>query len=262
VHGGDGLPGSRNRKRKGEGANPIPIRSCKAYEPLYRQSLEDAEGFWAERADELGWYQKWNQVLDSSNAPFYKWFVGGKTNSVHNALDRHIQTYRKNKLALVWVGEPGDVRKFSYYALNRNVSKFANVLKSLGVRKGDIVTIYLPRVPEQVIAMLACAKIGAVHSVVYGGFSVEALAERIEDAQSRVLITADGGWLRGKIVTLKDIADEAIASHRDRQRAMSHHGHLVADGDRGLYDYALAHHPTQTGVSDESLFWHRHRGGE
>jgi acetyl-CoA synthetase len=183
----------------------------KAYEPLYRQSLEDPEGFWAERADELGWYQKWNQVLDSSNAPFHKWFVGGKTNVVHNALDRHIQTYRKNKLALIWVGEPGDVRTFSYYALNRNVSKFANVLKSLGVRKGDIVTIYLPRVPEQIIAMLACAKIGAVHSVVYGGFSVEALAERIEDAQSRVLITADGGWLRGKTVSLKDIADEAIA---------------------------------------------------
>ena len=183
----------------------------KAYEPMYRQSLEDPEGFWAERADELGWYQKWNQVLDSSNAPFHKWFVGGKTNVVHNALDRHIQTYRKNKLALIWVGEPGDVRTFSYYALNRNVSKFANVLKSLGVRKGDIVTIYLPRVPEQIIAMLACAKIGAVHSVVYGGFSVEALAERIEDAQSRVLITADGGWLRGKTVSLKDIADEAIA---------------------------------------------------
>jgi acetyl-CoA synthetase len=129
-----------------------------------------------------------------------------------------MKTYRKNKLALIWEGEPGDIRSFSYFALNREVSKFANVLKSMGVRKGDIVTIYLPRIPEQVIAMLACAKIGAPHSVVYGGFSVEALAERIEDAQSRVLITADGGWLRGKIVHLKDIADEAIA----RQPTIEH----------------------------------------
>ena len=119
--------------------------------------------------------------------------------------------YRKNKLALIWEGEPGDYRTFSYFALNREVCKFANVLRSMGVKKGDIVTIYLPRIPEQIIAMLACAKIGAPHSVVYGGFSVEALAERIEDAQSRVLITADGGWLRGKIVPLKDIADEAMA---------------------------------------------------
>ena len=149
--------------------------------------------------------------MDDSQAPFFKWFVGGKTNIVHNALDRHLRTYHKNKLALIWEGEPGDVRTFSYFALNREVCKFANVLRSMGVRKGDIVTIYMPRIPEQVIAMLATAKIGAVHSVVYGGFSVESLAERIEDAQSRVLITADGGWHRGKIVTLKDIADEAIA---------------------------------------------------
>jgi acetyl-CoA synthetase len=185
--------------------------NVKEYESLYKQSLRDPEGFWAERAGELEWYQKWDKVLDTSHSPFYKWFVGGKTNIVANAIDRHLKTYRKNKLALIWVGEPGDVRTFSYFALNRNVSKFANVLKSMGVKKGDLVTIYLPRIPEQVIAMLACAKIGAVHSVVYGGFSVEALAARIEDAQSRVLITADGGWLRGKIVELKKIADEAMA---------------------------------------------------
>ena len=181
------------------------------YESLYRQSLEEPEGFWGARAEELEWFQKWDQVLDDSNPPFFRWFVGGKTNIVCNALDRHLKTYHKNKLALIWEGEPGDVRTFSYFALNREVSKFANVLKSLGVKKGDIVTIYLPRVPEQIVAMLACAKIGAPHSVVYGGFSVEALTERIQDAQSRVLITADGGWIRGKIVHLKDIADEAIA---------------------------------------------------
>ena len=189
----------------------VAAANIQEYEALYQRSLADPEGFWGERAEELEWYVKWDKVLDDQDAPFYRWFVGAKTNIVHNALDRHLNTYRKNKIALIWEGEPGDVRTYSYFALNRQVSKFASVLKSLGVKKGDIVTLYLPRIPEQVIAMLACAKIGAAHSVVYGGFSVEALAERIEDAQSRVLVTADGGWLRGKIVCLKDIADEAIA---------------------------------------------------
>ena len=192
--------------------------NVKEYDELYRYSIEDPEGFWGDRASELGWYKKWDKVLDDSNAPFYKWFVGGKTNIVHNAIDRHLKTWRRNKLALIWEGEKGDVRTFSYHALNREVSKFANVLKSMGVKKGDIVTIYMPRIPEQMFAMLACAKIGAAHSVVYGGFSVEALAERIEDAHSRVLITADGGWLRGKIIKLKDIADQAIA----RQPTIEH----------------------------------------
>jgi len=183
----------------------------KDYEALYQASLRDPQAFWAERASELEWFKKWDTVLDDSNPPFYKWFSGGLTNIVYNALDRHLKTWRKNKLALIWEGEPGDVRTFSYFALNREVCKFANMLRSMGVKRGDIVTIYMPRIPEMVIAMLATAKIGAAHSVVYGGFSVEALAERIEDAQSRVLITADGGWLRGKIIGLKDIADEAMA---------------------------------------------------
>ena len=183
----------------------------KDYEALYQASLRDPQAFWAERASELEWFKKWDTVLDDSNPPFYKWFSGGLTNIVYNALDRHLKTWRKNKLALIWEGEPGDVRTFSYFALHREVCKFANMLRSMGVKRGDIVTIYMPRIPEMVIAMLATAKIGAAHSVVYGGFSVEALAERIEDAQSRVLITADGGWLRGKIIGLKDIADEAMA---------------------------------------------------
>jgi acetyl-CoA synthetase len=191
--------------------NVVSKAHVQDYETLYKHSIEHPQEFWAERAEELEWFKKWDKVLDDSNFPFYKWFIGGKTNIVHNALDRHISTYRKNKLALIWEGEPGDMRTFSYHALNREVCKTANLLKSMGVKKGDIVTIYLPRIPEQVITMLACAKIGAPHSVVYGGFSVEALAERIEDAQSKVLITADGGWLRGKIVPLKDIADEAMA---------------------------------------------------
>ena len=188
------------------------------YEKRYAFSIQDPEAFWAEEADKLEWYKKWDKVLDDSKAPFYKWFVGAKTNIVHNAIDRHLKSWRRNKVALIWEGEPGDVRTFSYHALNREVSKFANVLKSMGVKKGDIVTIYMPRIPEQAFAMLACAKIGAAHSVVYGGFSVEALADRIEDAQSRVLITADGGWLKGKIIELKNIADEAMS----RQPTIEH----------------------------------------
>ncbi|HYN87682.1 MAG TPA: acetate--CoA ligase [Ardenticatenaceae bacterium] len=179
-------------------------------EAMARGAAENVEAFWAEQAETLDWYQKWDRVLDESNAPFYKWFVGGKTNIVLNALDRHQKTWRRNKQAFIWEGEPGDVQTMSYYALNREVCKFANVLRSMGVRKGDRVTIYMGRVLELPIAMLACAKVGAVHSVVYGGFSAQALADRIEDAQSRVVITQDGAWLRGKTVNLKDIADEAV----------------------------------------------------
>ncbi len=142
----------------------------KDYDALYKRSVEDREGFWAEEAEKLEWYSKWDKVIDDSNKPFYKWFTGGKINIIHNAIDRHLKTYRRNKLAIIWEGEPGDVRTYSYHALNREVSKFASVLKSMGVRKGDIVTIYMPQIPELVFAMLACAKIGAAHSVVYGGF--------------------------------------------------------------------------------------------
>ncbi len=180
------------------------------YETTYADAMADVEAFWAERAAELHWFEPWEKVLDDSEAPFYKWFVGAKTNIAYNALDRHLATWRRNKLALIWEGENGDRRTFSYWALTREVNKFANVLRSMGVRKGDRVTIYMGRVPEIVFAMLACAKIGAPHSVVYGGFSDQALADRIEDSQSRVLITADGAWLRGKIVPLKATVDEAI----------------------------------------------------
>ena len=188
------------------------------YDAWYKQSIEDPESFWADRASELEWYQKWDKVLDDSNPPFFKWFTGAKTNIVHNAIDRHLTNAKRNQLALIWEGEPGDVRTYSYHALNCEVSKMANILKSMGVQKGDIVTIYMPRIPEQVFAMLACAKIGAAHSVVYGGFSVEALASRIEAAQSKVLVTADGAWLRGNIIELKDISDEAMA----RQATIEH----------------------------------------
>ncbi|MGB7339281.1 MAG: acetate--CoA ligase [Phototrophicaceae bacterium] len=180
------------------------------YNEVYKEAEDDLEGFWAERAEELEWYKKWDKVIDDSNAPFYKWFVGAQTNIVHNALDRHVKTWRKNKLAIIWEGEDGTKITMSYWRLWQEVNKFANVLRGMGVKKGDTVTIYMGRVVEIVIAMLACAKVGAPHSVVYGGFSDQALADRIEDAKSKLLITQDGSWLRGKTVNLKDTADEAV----------------------------------------------------
>lgn len=170
----------------------------------------DLEAFWGKQAQEFEWVEPWEKVLDDSKKPFYQWFVGGKTNIVTNCLDRHVQTWRRNKLAIIWESEKGELRTYSYHALNREVCMFANVLRSMGVKKGDRVTIYMGRVPELPIAMLACAKIGAVHSVVYGGFSVEALHGRIEDSQSNVVITCDGGYMNGKIVELKQIVDEAL----------------------------------------------------
>lgn len=180
------------------------------YEAVYKEAMNDIEGFWAERAATLEWYEPWQQVLDDSEAPFYKWFVGGKTNIAHNCLDRHVKTWRRNKLAMIWEGEPGDRKTYTYHRLHKEVNKFANVLKSMGVKRGDRVTIYMGRIPELAMAMLACAKLGAPHSVVYGGFSEQALADRIADAKSKVVITADGAWLRGNIVRLKDTVDEAV----------------------------------------------------
>lgn len=179
-------------------------------ESLYTSAEKDSVGFWEKEAENLHWFTKWDKVLDDSNKPFYKWFTGAKTNIAYNCLDVHTKTFRRNKLALIWEGENGESKTFSYFALHRDTCKFANVLKSLGVKKGDRVTLYMGRIPELVIGMLACARIGAVHSVVYGGFSVEALHERLEDSQSKVLIVSDGAYQRGKIVELKKIADEAL----------------------------------------------------
>ncbi len=182
----------------------------KNWDQLAAFAERDLEGFWAKEAGELHWFEPWKRVLDDSKKPFFKWFVGGKTNIVYNCLDRHTLTSRRNKIALLWEGENGESRSYSFFDLQRETCKFANVLRSLGVRKGERVTLYMGRVPELMIAMLACARIGAVHSVVYGGFTVEALAERIEDSQSKVLIVADGAYQRGKVVPLKTIADEAL----------------------------------------------------
>ena len=181
------------------------------YLELRQQAIADPLPFWDARAKELlDWYEPYTQVLDTSTAPFFKWYVGGKTNIAHNALDRHVKSAHKNKLAIIWEGEDGDQRVYSYFKLWKEVNRFANVLKSMGVKRGDTVTIYMGRVVELPIAMLATAKIGAIHSVVYGGFSEQALADRITDAKSKVVITCDGAWLRGKTVNLKDITDEAV----------------------------------------------------
>ena len=161
------------------------------------QTLEDAErlarenplAYWEGAADELDWFKRWDTVLDDSEPPFYRWFPGARCNIVYNALDRHIETGNKNKLAIVWEGEAGDIRKFTYYELYRAVNRFANALRSLGVAKGDRVVIYMPLLPETVIAMLATAKIGAVHSLIYGGFSAKVLRERINDAQAKLVVT-------------------------------------------------------------------------
>ena len=205
---------NESKEMVGEVFTPSPEvvanANVKSYEEVAYAANKDLAAFWGARAEEFEWFKKWDKVLDDSNKPFYKWFVGGQTNIAYNCLDRHVKTWRRNKLALIWEGENGDLRTFSYHALNREVCKFANVLKSMGVQKGDRVTIYMGRVPELPIAMLACAKIGAVHSVVYGGFSVEALHGRIEDSQSSVVITCDGSYMNGKIVELKKIVDEAL----------------------------------------------------
>ncbi len=185
------------------------IRSEEEYQRLYEESLKDPEGFWGRVASELHWFEPWQKVVEG-DLPHAKWFVGGKTNLSYNALDRHVKTWRRNKAALIWEGEPGEERVLTYHDLWREVQKFANVLKRLGVKKGDRVTIYLPMIPEAAIAMLACTRIGAVHSVVFGGFSSGALADRIKDAEAKVLITADGGYRRGQIVPLKGNADEAL----------------------------------------------------
>jgi acetyl-CoA synthetase len=185
-------------------------RNAVARDPeVYRRADADPEGFWAAFARELEWMQPWSRVLDWK-PPYAKWFVDGKLNASVNCLDRHVRTARRNKAAIIWEGEPGDRRTLTYWDLHRQVSTFANVLKSLGVKRGDRVALYLPLIPELAIAMLACARIGAVHSVVFGGFSAEALRDRINDAEAALLVTADGGYRRGQIVPLKQMADEAL----------------------------------------------------
>lgn len=178
---------------------------------IRKQALENSEEFWEEQAKYLKWFKEWDKVLDW-NPPFAKWFVGGKLNASVNCLDRHIDSDTKNKVAIIWEGENGETNSFTYYQLYRSVNKLASALKNLGVKKGDRITIYLPMIPQLVIAMLASSRIGAIHTVVFSGFSAQALADRANDSKSKIIITADGGYRRGKLVQLKKLVDDAISS--------------------------------------------------
>ncbi len=179
-------------------------------ESIYAEAEKDPEAFWAKQAEGLHWTKRWTKVLEWE-LPFAKWFVGGKINVSENCLDRHLYDGRRNKAAIVWEGEPGDRKVFTYFQLYREVNKFANVLRSLGVKRGDRVTIYMPMIPELPIAMLACSRIGAIHSVIFGGFSSKAVHDRVEDAASAVVVTTDAGYRRGSLVPLKKAVDEGIS---------------------------------------------------
>src|SRR2546425_1158247 len=194
-----------------EFAQKAHLKSLAEYEALYKESVEEPEKFWGHAAEELHWFKTWNKVLEWKT-PWAKWFVGGQINLSYNCLDRHVQTARKNKAALIWESEPGEVRTYTYQQLWKEVQKFANVLKSLGIKKGDRVAIYMGMTPELPIAMLACARIGAPHSVVFGGFSSNALVDRIHDSQATAVITQDGSFRRGAEVKLFPAVEEALKS--------------------------------------------------
>ncbi len=190
------------------------IKSLDEYRKIYQKSIQEPDKFWGEQAQNLEWFKKWDKVLDYSfgDEIYIKWFQGGKINVTVNCLDRHLKGPRKNKVALIWEGEPGDSRKYTYAQLHAEVCKFANVLKKKGIKKGDRVTIYMPMIPELPIALLACARIGAIHSIVFGGFSADALKDRILDASASMLITTDASYRSGKVIGLKNNADAALAS--------------------------------------------------
>jgi acetyl-CoA synthetase len=186
------------------------IGSLEAYQELYDRAKADPVKFWGDLArEELHWFEPFQETLEWE-APNAKWFVGGKTNVSFNCLDRHLTTWRRNKAAIIWEGEPGDQRTLTYQQLHREVCRFANALKNVGVEAGDVVSIYMPMTPELAIAMLACARIGAVHSVIFAGFSAEAIADRNNDAQAKIQLTSDGGWRRGKVLNLKETVDAAL----------------------------------------------------
>ena len=186
------------------------LKSFEEYERLYAEAEADPPAFWEKQAEALHWFRRWDKVLEWEE-PFAKWFVGGRLNISYNCLDRHLATWRKNKAAIIWEGEPGEQRTLTYLQLHSEVCRFANVLKKLGVKTGDRVALYMPLVPELAIAMLACARIGATHTVIFGGFSADAIRDRVSDGECKLIVTADGGYRRGSEVTLKKTVDEAVA---------------------------------------------------
>jgi acetyl-CoA synthetase len=218
-------------------------------EAIYAEASRDPEAFWAKEAESLAWRRRWDRVLEWK-LPFAKWFVGGRLNLSENCLDRHLAT-RRDKPAIVWEGEPGDERTLTYGELHAEVCRFANALAALGVRRGDRVTIYMGMTPEVAVAMLACARLGAAHSVVFGGFSATALRERIADSGSKVLITADGGWRRGGVVPLKKNADEALAGETTIRKVVVHRrigsasGATMVPGRDVWWDDAVRGQPAQ-----------------
>ena len=213
------LTESRKFPPSSEFSSKAWVKSFDEYQALCKRAESDPEAFWAECARNLHWFKPFSKTLEW-NFPFAKWFVGGTINASYNCLDRHLDGPRRNKAALIWEGEPGDSRVLTYQMLADEVGRCANGLKSLGVKDGDRVAIYMPLVPEAAIAMLACARIGAIHSVVFGGFSSEALADRINDAEAKVCITADGGWRRGQVVELKQNVDDAVKKCRSIHKVL------------------------------------------
>ena len=185
------------------------VKSFEEYEQIYNDAAKDPEAFWAKQAEALNWFKKWNTVLEWKE-PHAKWFVGGKINASYNCLDRHLNSWRKNKAAFIWEGEPGEIRTLTYLQMYRQVCKFSNVLKKLGVKKGDRVALYMPLVPELAIAMLACSRIGATHTVIFGGFSADAIRDRVNDCECKMIVTADGGFRRGSEIKLKEVVDNAV----------------------------------------------------
>ncbi len=185
------------------------IKSFAEYEEIYNKAAENPEEFWASVAESLHWFKKWDTVLKWEE-PHAEWFGGGKINAAYNCLDRHLETWRKNKAAIIWEGEPGETRTLTYQQMHRQVSKFANVLKKSGVKIGDRVALYMPLVPELAIAMLACARIGATHTVIFGGFSADAIRDRVNDGECKLIVTADGGYRRGAEIKLKEVVDKAV----------------------------------------------------
>ena len=227
----------------------------------YDEAGRDRLGFWEQQAQRLSWAKQWDEVLDWSNAPFAKWFVGGELNIAYNCVDRHVEAGNGDKVAIHWEGEPGDTRTITYADLLRSVSQAANTLTGLGVTAGDRVAIYLPMIPEAAVAMLACARIGALHSVVFGGFSVDALATRIQDADAKLVITADGGYRRGKPSALKPTVDEAVGRCPSIEHVLvvRRTGEEVAWGDKDLWwhetvEQASPEHKPQAFGAEHPLF--------
>lgn len=190
----------------------VSVTSGEKRKQEWEKSLKNPQEFWAEKAKAIDWFKPFDKVLDDSNPPFYKWFTGGELNVSYNALDRHVKTYRKNKLAYIWEGEMGEVKTYTYYQLYREVNKLAKVFKDFGLKKGDRVAVFLPVIPELPITLLATARVGGIHAVVFSGFSAEALADRINDCGAKILVTADGSFRRGKPVAIKETADRALLS--------------------------------------------------